>query len=147
MPSAIPLELWKAHIIPCLEKEDKKALRATCRGFLFLISQLWKPRIAFQDLQQLPFFSSQMYPQWPVQLYGLHFNKTYSALDLQILSQLHSLKIMDFSWYKDHLSDQDLTYLPLSITELNLSWCERLTDEGLKYLPSTLTDLNLSGCS
>src|SRR5690606_19170316 len=113
IPSVIPQELWVAHIVPYLDKE-KKALRASCRGFLFLLSQLWKPRTYFHYLNDLLSFPSQSCPQWPVQLYGIFFKVANSTVDLQVLTQLHNLKEIDFIGYREDwnhpgfLTDQDL---------------------------------------
>src|SRR5688500_14235054 len=87
----IPFDIWKVHIVSSLWQTDKKALRATCRGFLFLVSQLWKPRISCYHLEEVLYFSSEVCPQWPLQLYSIHFYGSKFCCDLQNLTRLRSL--------------------------------------------------------
>lgn len=73
-PSIIPIEIWKAHVMPQLSLDQKTlmAMRSSCRGFLYLVhySDCWNNGASTFPRRELLRFLAYT-PQWPFALKNL----------------------------------------------------------------------------
>lgn len=157
IPSVIPFDMWKHHIGEYLANDFAtfRALRSSCRGFMFLVSHLWNAVVSTVPSAQMQLFW-KLHPQWP-----LHFKTLYQKKKaLNILDNLESfpssitcLKIFtpgdyrgnvrpEVRWYNFFVSLPSLHYFTL--LELRIDVGEPLTQDSLSNLPSSLTSLRLS---
>lgn len=149
IPSLIPQEVWKAQVLPHLEKEQLRALRSSCRGFLSLVSQFWGLSGLFERLNEI--FPCKI-PGWPTEIHLIYFTYSESVHDLSLLSELRSLKKIIFSEYRKGMNqagfvrDKDLNCLPSGLESLSLFRCDSISAEGLQHLPPNLIELDLEGC-
>lgn len=143
IPSVIPQEIWLNHIVPYLKRKTLKQLKQTCRGFLFLVSQVlhltwvWRHYSVFLKFRE-------KWLNWPSKVFGIYTDDT--TQDFQSLIRIPEMKFLDLSYSKEAVLDTDLSYLPPTLTSLSLSSCHNLSVEGFFALPQSLLELDLSRC-
>lgn len=144
--SFLPQEIWKEHILIYLDEEDLKTFRECSKFTLFLTIQSnnWKPWIRI-DL--LKVFQPHTF-HWPfAKVYGVYLQTPEEIENFQYLPLYDGIQALDISHCQIiQLNDSHLSYLPTSLTRLDLSNASKITDNGLITLSSSITDLNLRGC-
>lgn len=147
LPSVIPRDVWMKEIYPYLCDKDVRALRSTSRGFLGLISFLWRPNIAIENVAQvIQFKESVLHSNWPT-AFGRIIADPYIGRSLHPASDFSNLKSIDFSGLfcgrHTFVFNCDLDLLPENLSYLNLFASKCLGKKFIQHVPRKLKELCL----